>query len=727
MSAFYRRYSKHIVLVGLLLLPYLIYEGERIPANNDIETWLPMESQVRTEYEWFKDQFGAEEVILVGVPNSLADASLIEALAGRLERLSGVRQVWTPDRLGTLMADLGVPDDVIDSRLTGLAISRDRHMVGVVALLSDSGLANRAGTVGEVREVLAYCQLLDDGILLTGAPVVVAELNFLGGVEQNRAFFVINMLISFVLLYATTRDWKLASSILLITLFAIELTQATLKLVGGEMNFILAALPVMVMVFTLAIAVHFVHYYQSMLGELDPLGAAMRRAWKPCVLATLTTTIGLLSLMISDIAPVRQFGLAGAIGAISSVIAGLGFTPCLLVLWPHAVKPIKETREDRVSTWAHAIIHQARPITQVCVVVVLLASIGLVWLKPKIDPLDFLPQHSKVVSDLLQCERELTNVESIEAVVDFGVEDMSFVEKLNRVREIEAKIAEHPAVRHTMSMASFFPQELPSRALEAARMFSRAQASGQRGDYMSVGERYWRISARVQGETTEDKEVAFAELKTMLGDEPVQLTGIAPLLGQAQQQIFQGFWESFATAFLIIGAVMACSVRSIRTATFAMLPNLAPIFVVFGVLGWLGQSIDIGMMMTASIALGIAVDGTFHFLVIYKQHLKQNYPADRAAFEALAHTGAPIFQAALIASCGMLALTGSSFSPTVRFGWLMAILLMTAVGGDLVFLPALLSLIGRPSGPGSKSNGPQPAAAALSKDAPVQTEQRSAA
>ena len=327
-----------------------------------------------------------------------------------------------------------------------------------------------------------------------------------------------------------------------------------------------------------------------------------------------------------------------------------------------------------------------------CVVVVLVASIGVMWLKPRIDPLDFLPHHSKVVSDLLQCERELTNIESIEAIVDFGTEDLSFVEKLNRVRAIEARMAEHSAIRHTMSLASFFPQELPSRALEAARMFSRAQASGQRGDYMSAGERYWRISARVQGDTTEDKARAFDELAVMLKDDPVRLTGIAPLLGQAQQQIFRGFWESFGTAFLIIGIVVACSVRSVKTAFLAMIPNLSPIFLVFGILGWLNQTIDIGMMMTASIALGIAVDGTFHFLVIYKQHLKKNCTPERASYEALVDTGAPIFQAAVIASCGMLALTGSSFSPTVRFGWLMATLLMSAVVGDLVFLPSLLAL-----------------------------------
>ncbi|MCA8993335.1 MAG: MMPL family transporter [Planctomycetaceae bacterium] len=718
MSRFYLRYSKYLLIAGLLALPFLILEGERVPANNDIETWLPQESQVRVDYEWFKDQFGAEELILIGVPRTVADDELVEALAGRVERLESVRQVWTPQRFGDVMGELGVPGDVINTRLTGLAISPDRQMVGLVALLTEEGVADRSQTVADVRETLAYCQLPEKDVLLTGAPVVVAELNRLGSVEQNRAFFMATLFISFILLYLSTRNWQLSSAILLITVFAIELTQTSVKWCGGEMNFILAALPVMVMVFTLAIAVHVVHYYQSLLGEPNPLQSAISMAWKPVALATLTTTIGLASLGVSDIGPVRQFGFAGAAGAIAAMISGLGFTPALLSLWPNCVKPITDKRDDWGTHWAHALTRRSGIVSAVGLIVVVICGVGLTWLTPRVDPLDFLPRDSKVVADLLQCERELTNVESIEIVVDFGTEDVSFVHRLNRVREIESRVAAHSAVRHTMSLASFFPPEMPTRALEAARLFGRARSDDQHGEYLSAGDRYWRISARVAGDSPAAKKQAFNELSELLKDEPVKLTGVAPLLAQAQQQIFEGFWESFATAFFIIACIMALYVRSLKIATLAMLPNLAPIVVVFGMLGWTGRSIDIGMMMTASIALGIAVDGTFHFLVIFQQERKKGRDAERASFEALTHTAAPIFRAALIASCGMLALTGSSFSPTVRFGWLMAVLLMTAVVGDLVFLPAMLAI----SAPRTQGNETQnPKEKRSSAEAPVQS------
>ncbi len=692
MSHFYKTYSKQLLIVCLIVLPFLILEGESMPSNNDIETWLPTKSEVRQRYESFKDLFGAEEVILVGLPSESTDQQLTESLAHRIEALSEIRQCWSPDRFREVMTDLGVSEGDADARLTGLAISSDKELVGLVALLSNEGLKDRAGTVANVREILNYCQFAEEDILLTGAPVIVAELNRLGSIENNRVFFIMTQLICFVLLYLSIREWKMSGCILLITIVAIELTNCIVKWGGGEMNFILAALPVMVMVFTIATSIHFLHYYQAVSDQVNPLKVAMRSAWKPCGLATLTTAIGLLSLMVSDFAPVRQFGVAASIGALVAMICGLGITPMLLVMWPDTIMKTSSRQADLGLRLSHWIIKDRLRIIGVSFVILAFSAIGVGWLHARIDPLDFLPRNSKVIADLMRVEKDLTNVDSIEVVYDFGTEDISFVEKLNRIRVLDAKIAEHPQVRHTMSLSSFFPHQLPTRPLEAARLLSRAQASHNSGDYLSVGQRFWRVSARIQGDSISAKKQTFIELEQNLKGFPVELTGIAPLLEQAQSDIFKGFWESFASAFVVITLVMIVALRSISLSLIAMIPNFAPICIVFGILGWMGTSVDIGMMMTASIALGIAVDGTFHFVITYQKQLRKGIPNERASWLSLLHTGAPIAQAAIIASIGMLALTRSSFSPTVRFGWLMATLLLTAVLGDLILLPALMAI-----------------------------------
>jgi predicted RND superfamily exporter protein len=143
---------------------------------------------------------------------------------------------------------------------------------------------------------------------------------------------------------------------------------------------------------------------------------------------------------------------------------------------------------------------------------------------------------------------------------------------------------------------------------------------------------------------------------------------------------------------VIITVVMVVSLRSLGTGIVAMIPNLTPILLVFGVLGWAGWHVDIGMMMSGSIALGIAVDGTFHFLVRYHDQRRDGASRHESSRDALKRTGPPILQAAIVAAAGMLALSLSPFLPTQRFGLLTAAMLVTALLGDLVLLPALLAL-----------------------------------
>jgi predicted RND superfamily exporter protein len=694
-SWFYKHYSKHLLWIAVLSFPYLYYQAETMPSNNDIETWLPRESDVRSTYEDFKLEFGAEEIILIGLSGQEIGDPLVESLASRIERLSGIRTCWSPARLQTVMSEFDVNEAESLSRLKGLAISDDGKMLGVVALLSPDGLADRAAVVEGVRREIAYCQFASDDVHLAGGPILVSELDRLGNRAANKRFFMITLVICLGLLYWSLRQWKLALSIVGLTVWAINCTLGIMKLAGGEMNFILGALSVMVMVFTLAVAVHFLHYYRALLGSADPLGEAFRLAWKPCSLATLTTTIGLISLTVSDIAPVCQFGYAAAMGSVVALLTGLGLTPAVLTCCPPMRFHEAGSAGGRFTLIAMWLLDRKKTVTALAVLIVVGTSLGVPRIRTKIDPLDFLPKDGKVYSDVARIERDLTTTHSIEAVVDFGDSERAFVDKLADVRELDRKIRCHPAVRHTMSLTTFFPEQLPDDPLETMELLNRARSQQSENDYLASGTEMWRISARIQEGPNMSRQQILDDLQALTAGSPVHFTGVAPLLEHAQHEIFDGFWESFAMAFGIISIVMIVSLRSLKAGLVAMVPNLTPICIVFGTLGWLDFPVDIGMMMTASIALGIAVDGTFHFLLRYEEHYKEKKDSARASRFALLQTGAPIFEAATIASVGMLALTLSNFAPTARFGYMMTALMLAAVIGDLVLLPALLSF--RPS------------------------------
>ncbi|QDT96650.1 efflux RND transporter permease subunit [Gimesia aquarii] len=697
-SSFYKKYSKQLIWGVFCTLPILTFLAELLPSNNDIETWLPKDSDVRVVYDRFKAEFGAEEIILVAVQDGLSKKPLIEATASRIETLPTVRQCWTPERLKKILNEFKVEPEEIDRRLNGLLINSEKNIAGICVLLSDRGIKNRAATVEGIREKLEYNQLTGREVQLAGAPVVIAELDRLGSQKNNKKFFIITLLISLGLLYYSFREWKKTLATLGLTIWAINLTTALIYLGGGEMNFILGALSVMVMVFTLAISIHVHHYVASCIHEDDPLASALRIAWKPCFLATLTTTIGLFSLTVSEIGPVVQFGYAASIGTFVSLITGLGLTPAVLTIWPIDPETIhageKNWNFQRCANW---IIDHAGRVSIAAIFLVLISGAGLFNLRTKIDPLDFLPAQGRVIQDVRSIQNDLTELDSVEAIVDFGDKEIPFIQKIERVRKLEEIIKQHSAVRHTMSLASFFPKEFPESPFETARLLSHAKSSHGENDFVSDGERLWRISARVSSGADLPQDQIYDELAVMIDDPDVILTGVAPLLRRAQKQIFVGFWESFSMAFLIITVVMIISLRSIKAGLVAMVPNLTPICIVFGILGWYQIPIDIGIMMTASIALGIAVDGTFHFLVRYQSQYRLTKNSAQSSRDSLLMTGEPIFTAAVITGAGMMALTLSNFVPTARFGYMMTSLLIAALVGDLILLPSLLAL--RPQKP----------------------------
>lgn len=694
LTSLYQRHGRWLLILALIAFPFVYWEAESIPSNNDLETWLPQDSEVRTTYDMFKEEFGAEEVILVGLPHLNADDPLVESVAERLSQLPGIRHCWSPRRFREVMRDLSVSEDQIEERITGLSLAKDKQMLGLIAMLSPAGLRDRSGTVKDVEAVLDYCQLRGDDVLLTGGPVVVAELDRLGGAQNSKTYFIYTLLVCSVLLYLFIRDWRLTVGVMLITVFSVEVTNTIVKWSGGEMNFILSAMPIMVMIFTLSISVHFISYYRETVGVTDRLAHSLRHTWKPVFLSALTTVIGFGSLVTTGIGPVWWFGFGGAVGSTVALLCGLGLTPALLIQWP-------DLQEDRINASveshlraAHWIVRNRWLVTGACLLIVTVGSYGVQFLTCRIDPLDFLPKGSHVVKDLNTLEEKLTSIDSIEAIIDFRTSDVPFMEKLNRVKEIEARLATHQSVTHTMSIASFFPTELPQGMMGSANFFNKAMGSQHRSDFLSAGERYWRVSCRIRREDVVNQSSTYRDLKALVADMPeVTLTGIKPLIEQAQLTIFQGFQESFTASFLLIAAVSWMALRSFKLALIAMIPNVCPILLVFGLIGWCGVSVDIGMMMTGSIAFGMSVDATYHFLFAYQDGREAGYSSRTSTFHSLVHTGKPIFEAAVIASLGMLALMFSSFTPTARFGFLMAVLLWSAAIGCLVQLPAFLAIL----------------------------------
>jgi uncharacterized protein len=200
---------------------------------------------------------------------------------------------------------------------------------------------------------------------------------------------------------------------------------------------------------------------------------------------------------------------------------------------------------------------------------------------------------------------------------------------------------------------------------------------------------------------------APVEVSTHEGEMDVVYTGIIPVVYKAQRTLLESLVESVAWAFVLIFVVMTCllspartllsslSVRNVSQAVgcgaVSMIPNVFPVVIIFGLMGHMGTLVDIGTMMTASVAMGVAVDDTIHFLTWFRRGLRAGLERKQAIFEAYRRVAPAMTQTTIIAGFGLSVFALSTFTPTQRFGTLMLTLLIAALIGDLIFLPALLA------------------------------------
>lgn len=208
------------------------------------------------------------------------------------------------------------------------------------------------------------------------------------------------------------------------------------------------------------------------------------------------------------------------------------------------------------------------------------------------------------------------------------------------------------------------------------------------------------------------------------GAGPIQIiyTGIVPVVYKAQRTLLTSLTKSIGLAFVLIAVVMILLLNPGRApfgwftpsnigdgfmaGMIAMIPNVFPVLLVFGVMCHMGIAIDIGTMMTASVAMGVAVDDTIHFLSWFREHLDRGMNRVDAVIETYRRVGPAMTQTTIVGGLGLFVFALSTFTPTQRFGTLMLVMLATALVGDLILLPALLAgPLGRFFKPRKDANG----------------------
>ncbi len=718
----------------LASLPLVLYGAHRaIESNsNRVQDWLPDDFEETRQLRWFAERFGSGEILVLCWEGGTLDDPRIERVAEAVRRTESprtgrrlFRTVWTPKEILDQLTQppLELTPAAAKARLRGWLLGRDGMTACILALVSEEGSSDRHEAVRAVYRSAEDAGGIAPGALRVGGSTVDA----VSIDEASQAYLVpLNVLaygICVVLTYMCFRSLRIALVIVSLALFCELLSLANLYYTGTHMDSVSLLMASVVFVLSISASVHVVNYYREAVAAVGESGAvekAVRDAFLPCFLAALTTAIGLGSLGISQIVPISKFGVYSAAAVLQAFAVIFLILPSALLQWPIRNDHFPRAQRKRIAklhgwkTLIRLVFRFRVPVVATTFLLIGLAAAGLSRLETTVRLHDLFFPEAKILRDYAWIEEHLGPLVPVEVVIvmpkDKGRE-LPLLEQMILSEAVRTALEEVDGVGATLS-ASIFAPPVPravgfravTRQTVMRRRMERYRDDLLRSNYFRAEEdrNLWRISLRVPSGRNVDYGQFMEELKAA-GDKVLASSaaegfpkaeavfcGGVPLVHLAREQLLRDLIESFMLAFALVGVTMVILLRSFPSGLLVMVPNIIPSLFVFGFMAWIGHRVEMGSMMTASVALGIAVDDTLHFITWFRRGLRQGNGRFRAVCFSYARCGRAMVQTSLICGLGLAVFALSPFVPISTFSWLMVVLLLAALLGDLVILPALL-------------------------------------
>ncbi|MEZ6095036.1 MAG: MMPL family transporter [Pirellulaceae bacterium] len=734
-KSFSSRFPTYFMWCLLVMMPFVFFGAGMAFTrfSNDVRQWLPSGFQEARDYDWFTQYFGVDEMVVVSWPGcEIGDATLETFAESLRERRDGNGQlvfdrITTGTEILERMLKSNISEKTALKRVQGVFIGDDGLATCCLAFPS-SAVSDRASVVNLVMSVASETTGLNENEIHIGGPTVDGAAIDSESKTALRNFLWMTFVVVTMLTWFRTRKLTVSLLILFFSLYCAAIGLAVLRWTGGSMNLTMIMLPTLTFILSVSGAVHMTNYYLKAYKS-DPKTAeyeAKRHGVYPVIMSSLTTAVGMGSLAVSQIFPIRLFGIYSAV----SVMTGL---PILLIALPRSLdwlskrmpRVFNNVNEDpggysttsrMIMNTSGAVYRFRTPLFLASLALLIGLGLGVSRLKATVNVQNRFAPSTKIIQDYTWLEQQLGPLVPMEVILRIPNDhSMSPRERLELATRLEKTVRKSEFVNASYSAATFRPLFSNSRSMRAtsenlakisAWQAHLSELEKSRLIFFERNEELWRISIRIAAMKNADYgdllDSISSEVNSYLSTEnekfaeeagkPVSavITGGVPMMYKAQHQVLYDLGVSFLTAFLLITVVLVFVLRGFLAGLFAMLPNVFPPLIVFGTMGWLGLPIEIGSVMTASVAMGIAVDDTIHFLAWHRRGIQSGLDDRESVIFAYKYCAKSMVDTTMICGLGVSPFMFSVFMPTVRFARLMLLLLLVGLVGDLVMLPAML-------------------------------------
>ncbi len=588
--------------------------------------------------------------------------------------------------------------------------------------------------IDTIREIIARYDAPDFEVGMAGSPVLQQAI--VKNMQQELPRFVAMMLATVcIVLFALFRRVSAVVLPLLVVVLSLLSTIGAMAANGTAITPPSQVLPTFLLAVGIGTSIHvlkiFYPLYDAGESAEDAIAHTLSHSGVAIVMTGLTTAGGLLSFLAAPLRPLTDIGTFAPLGVVLAVTYCLVLLPALLAVVPlrrnraeHSAR-INRTLERWIVRMGDFSARNPWWMLASTAVIVLASVTGIMRLRFTNDIMTWLPRSDPLIHATDVIDRELKGSITLEVVVDTGKENgiksPILLAQLDELRERLAPLhrGDDLFVGRTISIADIVKE------IHQALNENRADHYAVPEDAALVAQELLLFENSAAGELEEVVDSAFsltrfaikvpyadpmtygdfiptveAEFRDVLGDSVhIATTGFMGMMSQTITHVMHGLARSYTLALVIVTPLMMLLLGNLRVGLASMVPNLTPILLTLGVMGWMGVTIDMFTMMIGSIAIGLVVDDTIHFMHGFRRYYAKSGDPRRAVRETLETTGQALLFTSITLALGFLIFTVSQMQNLFYFGLFTCLTISVAFLLDILVSPALMILVTRSAEP----------------------------
>ncbi len=747
--------NRLVLLAGVLIVTvFMGFMGQSVTMSYKFGGILPDDDSTKIEYDRFTSRFSEDgNVLVIGVAgeaiNNYPAFAEWYTFGNDLKAIDGVDSVFSEAHLFNLkksttgkkfeiekvVSQRPQSQEEVDSLkaiIQSLPFYKDllyneSTNASLMMLFVNREKFNSEARVEVVDEVEA---LAAEFSALTGLDVHLSGLPYIRTVQtakikQELGLFVgLAVLITAILLFLFFKSFRVTMISLTVVVIGVIWSMGIIGLFDYKISVLMGLIPPLIIVIGVPNCVFLLNKYHTEYrkhgNQIKALNRVIHKVGNATFMTNATTAMGFATFMFTQSAMMQEFGVVASISILSVFVLSLIIIPCVFSFIPpprdRHTSHLDRIWVERVVSSLVRIVRGHRSAVYITTVVVVLASIyGMTLVEATGNIVDDLPKEDKIIQDLKFFEANFSGVMPLEILVNtLDSSKVTNDKTLRKIEQLQAVLDSFPNVSRSLAITDavkFAKQAyyngLPARyALITGyeKSFIGPYIRGNEGDvggmtrmFLDSSQQTTRISAQIADVGTAQLDSLMESLKPEVyeifptDEYKVTLTGTSIVFLNGTSYLVKNLFISLAISIVVIGLIMALLFNSARMVVISLIPNLIPLIFTAGLMGYFGIAIKPSTILVFSIAFGISVDDTIHFLSKYRQELKlHSWDIQRCILNAVHETGVSMIYTSIILFFGFLVFTASNFGGTVALGLLVSITLLFAMIANLVLLPSML-------------------------------------